>query len=271
MHGNGNSDGKTGSLWGCERIHGPPGGPEEPPGSNTVTHIFTGVLVPSYTVPIRVQPRTDNAVLGIGQVLPIRPHLTIPVANTETFPTVDSNNEVDFITYCEVLQTKAETLAEDLQTLYNEKIAASIGSAGAGAGGGGVSEGVGNSCEEDFEIKANTFVVNCNAMVVDQCGTPPPVNFNCGSFTVTLDSTAETFTVTDGTSTISLNNGTLTFAGITTLDLPAITTIGGAAIATESYADDAAADAAATLPNHRHTVEADGNTATTEYTGYAGT
>jgi hypothetical protein len=207
------SDGKTASLWGCERIHGPPDGPEEPPGSNTVTHIFTGVLVPSFTIPVRVQPRTDNAVLGIGQVLPARPHLTIPVANTETFPggSVDSNNEVDFITYCEVLQTKAETLAEDLQTLYNEKIAAAIGSAGAGAGGGGVSEGVGNSCEEDFEIKANTFVVNCNALVVDQCGTPPPVTFTTGNFNIIAD--GYDVTVTNGTVTLTISGSTVNVTG----------------------------------------------------------
>ena len=227
------SDGKTGSLWGCERIHGPPGGPEGPPGSNTVTHIFTGVLVPSFTVPIRVQPRTDNAVLGIGQVLPVHPYLTIPVANTDTFPTVDSNNEVDFITYCEVLQTKAQTLADDLQTLYNEKIAAAIGSAGAGAGGGGVSEGVGNSCEEDFEIKANTFVINCNALIVDECGTPPPVTFNASDFTINLDS--GTLTISNGTATVTLTGGTLSFSGVTTLDLPAGTTVGGSAITTLAH------------------------------------
>ena len=266
------SDGKTGSLWGCERIH-KHGGPEEPPGSNTVTHIFTGVLVPSFTVPIRVQPRTDNAVLGIGQVLPVRPHLTIPVANTDPFPTVDSNNEVDFITYCEVLQTKAETLAEDLQTLYNEKIAAAIGSAGAGAGGGGVSEGVGNSCEEDFEIKANTFVINCNALIVDQCGTPPPVTFTTGSVDITTD--GSDVTVTNGTVTLTISGGTVNVTG-------GALQVGGVDVATEAYADAAAAAAqsaaesyadsvAGTLPSHRHTVEADGNTATTEYTGYTGT
>ena len=201
------SDGKTGSLWGCERIHGPPGGPEGPPGSNTVTHIFTGVLVPSFTIPSRVQPRTDNAVLGIGQVLPVRPYLTIPVANTETFPTVDSNNEVDFITYCEVLQTKAETLAGELQTLYNEKIAAAVG----GGGGGGVSEGVGNSCEEDFEILANTFLINCNALVVDQCGAPPPVTMNTGEVSITTD--GSDVTVTNGTVTLTISGATINVTG----------------------------------------------------------
>jgi len=221
------SDGKTGSLWGCERIH-KHGGPEEPPGSNTVTHIFTGVLVPSFTVPIRVQPRTDNAVLGIGQVLPVRPYLTIPVANTETFPTVDSNNEVDFITYCEVLQTKAETLAEDLQTLYNEKIAAAIGSAGAGAGGGGVSEGVGNSCEEDFEIKANTFVINCNALIVDQCGTPPPVTFTTGSVDITTD--GSDVTVTNGTVTLTISGSTINVTG-------GALQVGGSDVLTQAVAD----------------------------------
>ena len=221
------SDGKTGSLWGCERIH-KHGGPEEPPGSNTVTHIFTGVLVPSFTVPIRVQPRTDNAVLGIGQVLPVRPYLTIPVANTETFPTVDSNNEVDFITYCEVLQTKAETLAEDLQTLYNEKIAAAIGSAGAGAGGGGVSEGVGNSCEEDFEIKANTFVINCNALIVDECGTPPPVTFTTGSVDITTN--GSDVTVTNGTVTLTISGSTVSVTGGTLQ-------VGGSNVLTEAVAD----------------------------------
>ncbi len=73
--------------------------------------------------------------------------------------------------------------------------------------------------------------------------------------------------------------------------------VNGSNVATEAYADSAAASAqtnaeahadsaaaaaqtaaqsyadsvAGTLPSHRHTVEADGNTATTEYTGYAGT
>jgi len=233
MHGNGNSDGKTGSLWGCERIHGPPGGPEEQSGSNTVTHIFTGVLVPSFTIPVRVQPTTDNAVLGIGQVLPARPYLTIPIANTETFPggSVDSNNEVDFITYCEVLQSKAETLAEDLQTLYNEKIAVAIGSAGAGAGGGGVSEGVGNSCEEDFEIKANTFVINCNALIVDQCETAPPVTFTTGSVDITTD--GSDVTITNGSVTLTISGSTVNVTGGTLQ-------IGGEDVATEAYADAAA-------------------------------
>lgn len=263
------SDGKTGTLWGCERIHGPPGGPEEPPppGSNTNTYDFTGVLVPSYTIPIRVQPATDTAVFGQGFVLPMKPHLTIPVANTETFPTVDSNNEVDFITYCEVLQTKAETLAEDLQTLYNEKIAAAVG----GGGGGGVSEGVGNSCEEDFEIKANTFVINCNALVVDQCETPPPVTFNTGTFNITTDGSAATVTngivtLTISGSTVNVTGGTLQVEGEdVATEAYADAAAAAAQSAAESYADDAVA--AAGVPHHTHSYEGDGNTATTEYTG----
>ena len=208
---------KIGSLWGCERLHPPtpPAGGESP---SPVIHNFTGVLVPSFTVPTRVQPVTDNAVLGRGQVLPIRPHLTIPVANTESFPTADSNNEVDFITYCEVLKTRAENLAGNLQTIYDEKITALAG----------VSEDVGSSCEEDFEIIANTFIINCNALIVDDCGTPPPVTFNCGTVDITTD--GSDVTVTNGTVTLTISGGTINVTG-------GELQVGGSKVLTEAAGD----------------------------------
>ena len=262
---------KTGSLWGCERIYG--GGPEEPPGGGPVVHIFEGALVPSFTVPNNVSPPSQNAVNGIGQVLPVRPYLTVPVTNTDIFPIgeLDANDEISFITYCETLSEKANNLAGELQTLYNTKIAAAIGSPGAGSGGGGVSEGVGNSCEEDFEIKANTFVINCNALIVDQCGTPPPVTINSGEVSITTD--GSDITVTNGTVTLTISGSTI---NVTDGSLQ----VDGSNVATEAYADAAAAAAqtaaesdadsvAATLPSHRHTygVPGDSNTYNTGYTG----
>lgn len=260
---------KTGSLWGCERIYYTPPGPGEPGGpGGPVEHIFTGVLGPSYTVPVIVSVN-EVAVNGEGQTLP---NLKVgPVANTNTFPpeTLDANSEINYIDFCNELQTKALELATNLGNLH-----AAQGGGGAPGGGGasaGVSDGVGNSCQEDFEIKANTFTINCNALIVDQCGTPPPVTINSGEVSITTD--GSDVTVTNGTVTLTMSGGTINVTG-------GSLQVNGSNVATEAYADAAAAAAqtaaeayadsvAATLPSHRHTygIPGDGNTYNTGYTG----
>jgi len=239
---------KTGSLWGCERIHGH-GGPEEPPGGNTVTHIFTGVLVPSYTVPVIVSVN-EVAVNGEGQTLP---NLKVgPVANTNTFPpeSLDANSEINYIDFCNELQTKALELATNLGNLH-----AAQGGGGAPGGGGasaGVSEGVGNSCEEDFEIKANTFTINCNALIVDDCGTPPPITINSGEVSITTD--GSDVTITNGQATLTINGGVI---NVSQGELQ----FGGNKVATETWVTDNFSE-----NNHTHTFSgsgSDGNTSIT--------
>jgi len=163
------------------------------------------------------------SVSGRGFVLPTRPYLTVPVSNTAVFPagSLDANNEIGFIEYCQVLEAKANALANNLQSLYDTQIAAVVGG---GGGGGGVSEGVGNSCDEPFEIKADGFTINCNSMTVDACdGGKPAVTFNCSS--ISFVSGGVTVTITGGDVTISGG----------TLDLPAGTTVNGSAITTLNH------------------------------------
>lgn len=204
-------------------------------------------------------------VSGSGSVIA---DIRVTVANTANFPTSDANSTVNFIEYCEKLQSDANDLATNLQSILNTKLAAG----GGGGGGGGVTEGVGNQCDEPFEIKADGFTINCNSMTVDACGgSDPAVTFNTGTFNITTDGSAAT--ITNGTVTLTISGSTVDVTGGTLQ-------VGGNDVATEAYADAAAASAQsaaesyaddavsnAGIPNHYHAYEGDGNTATTEYTG----
>ena len=127
------------------------------------------------------------------------------------------------------MKADADQLVLDLQAVQIQKAAAIAA----------INDDVGSSCNEDFEIKANTMVTNCSSFIVDECESPKPsVSFNCGDFTITSD--GGTVTVGNGTATITLAGSTLTISGVTSLDLPAGTTVGGSSILTS-------------LPNHTHT------------------
>lgn len=163
------------------------------------------------------------SVSGSGSVIA---DIRVAVANTANFPTSDANSTVNFIEYCEKLQSDANDLAANLQSILNTKLAA--GGGGGGGGGGGVTEGVGNQCDEPFEIKADGFTINCNSMTVDACaGSDPAVTFNCSS--ISFVSGGVTVTITGGNVTIS--------GGI--LNLPAGTKVNNQAILTS-------------LPSHSH-------------------
>jgi hypothetical protein len=161
------------------------------------------------------------SVSGTGSVIA---DIRVAVANTANFPTSDANSTVNFIEYCEKLQSDANDLAANLQSILNTKLAAG----GGGGGGGGVTEGVGNQCDEPFEIKADGFTINCNSMTVDACaGGKPAVTFNCSS--ISFVSGGVTVTITGGNVTISGG----------TLNLPTGTTVNNQAILTS-------------LPSHSH-------------------
>lgn len=179
-----------------------------------------------------------------GYVIP-SDGVMISVANTSNFPTVDANNEVDYVAFAEQMQSDAQAIVSQLQSLQASKAAAIAA----------IPDGP--SCNTNFEIPADTFLVNCNAMTVDACdGDKPDVTFNCGDFTITMNSTGETFTVTNGVASITLTGTTLSFSGITTMDLPAGTTIGGDSISTGLQAH-----------NHTYVARGDGNTYNTSTAG----
>jgi hypothetical protein len=248
------------------------------PGSGSPpTKVENGSEKPTIGNPTNGEKTLIPKVIGFGSVRPrLRgtepetPVLGVPVQNTTPYSEVFANNIVEVLEFAETMQQQANTLAGQLQ---------SLAAAAQGAGGaGGVSDGVGNSCTEDFEIKANTFITNCNAYILDECGSgKPDVTFNTGVFTITTD--GSDMTVTNGTVTLTISGSIINVTGGSLqVDSSNVATeayadaaAASAQSAAEAYADSAAADAAATLPSHRHEVELDANTATTEYTGYAGT
>jgi hypothetical protein len=211
----------------------------------------TGTYVTTWTNPNIGNPidgekfLTPTTVISVGYVIPNGVVEIGPVANTSNFPTVDANGNVDYVAFAEQMQSDAQAIVSQLQSLQASKAAAIAA----------IPDGP--SCNTNFEILADTFLVNCNAMTVDACdGDKPDVTFNCGDFTITMNSTGETFTVTNGVASITLTGTTLSFSGITTMDLPAGTTIGGDSISTG-------------LESHRHTygIPGDSNTYNTGYTG----
>jgi len=164
------------------------------------------------TTPIIID--AGPSVSGSGTVLA---DIRVTVANTANFPSSDANNTVNFIKYCEQLQSDANDLATNLQSILDTKLAAG----GGGGGGSGVTEGVGNQCDEPFEIKADGFTINCNSMTVDACdGGKPAVTFNCSS--ISFVSGGVTVTISGGNVTIS--GGTLNFPAGTTVNNQAILT-----------------------------------------------
>ena len=191
------------------------------------------------------------------------PQIEIPVANTAEYGNETSSNTslytpataaeigngaVDYVKFAEKMQADANQLAADLQALKNAK-----GVSGGGAGGG-VPDGP--DCEYDVDYPANTFTIEVKSKFqVIPCEDPVPSEFTCSAFTVTGDGT-EPITITDGTSTVemngsgqisltngtvtvTINGGTISFSGVTAMDLPAGTTLDGDPILTE-------------LPNHKH-------------------
>lgn len=164
-----------------------------------------------------------------GYVIP-NGGVEIGVANTSNFPT-DANGNVDYVAFAEKMQQDAEAIVTQLQNLQSSK-AAAIASIPDGP-----------SCNSDFEVQANTFLVNCNSFVVDHCSSgDPTITFNCS-----------TFSIKSGAVTITVDGDDITISG-GTLNLPAGTTVNGAAILTS-------------LPDHTHsagTYDAGGTAVTGE-------
>jgi len=191
------------------------------------------------------------------------PQINIPVANTEEYE-VSSNTElyipaigteigngaVDYVKFAEKMQAQATELANNLQTLKNQKGVSS-------GAGGGVPDGP--DCDIDVEYPANTFTIEVKSKFeVIPCEDPVPCEFTCSTFTVNAD---DTVTITNGTITITLSGGTLSFAGVTAMDLPSVTTIGGNAIADKSWVTSGFSE-----NTHTHTFSgtgSDGNTSIT--------
>jgi len=131
----------------------------------TRSHTTEGNLVPSYSTVNGV------AVNGSAYHLPIFPYNVINVANTLNF----SNDTIGFVEFCNQLETNAYQLANDLAALANTKNTEAAN----------VRDDVGNTCEVDFDIQANNFIINCNAMGVDQCDVIlPDVQFYSNDFNV---------------------------------------------------------------------------------------
>ena len=220
------------------------------------------------------------------------PQLNIPVTNTDSYSVAANNyvpatiaeiietgpgdqGEVDYVKFAEKMQAEATNLANELQTLLNQK----------GVSGGGAGAGVpdGPDCDIDVDYPANTFTIEVKEKFqVVPCEDPTPCEFTCSDFTVTgdgtgtvqiftggggnycevaLDSAAQTVTLKNGVITLTLNGGTLSFAGVTAMNLPAVTTIDGKAIADKPWVTSNFSE-----NTHTHTFSgsgSDGNTSIT--------
>lgn len=219
----------------------------------------TGTYVTTWTNPNIGNPidgekfLKPTTVISVGYVIPNGVVEIGPVANTSNFPTVDANGNVDYVDFANKMKENANQIVSQLQSLQSAKAAAIA----AGPDG--------PSCDEDVEYPANTFTIEVKSKFeVIPCVDPVPCEFTCSTFTVTGD---DTVTITNGTITITLNGGTLTLSGVTTLDLPSVTTIGGEEIATAADIANADFVSTSTFNNHRHNYEDGANTQTTETTG----
>jgi hypothetical protein len=196
------------------------GGPQDGTKTTTTSINESGERILE-TTPIIID--AGPFVSGSGSVLA---DIRVAVANTANFPSSDANNTVNFIEYCEQLQSDANDLATNLQSILDTKLAAG----GGGGGGSGVTEGVGNQCDEPFEIKADGFTINCNSMTVDACGgSKPAVTFNTGAFNITTDGAAAT--ITNGNVTLTISGSTINVTG-------GQLQVGGNKVATETWVGD---------------------------------
>jgi len=173
----------------------------------------SGYVIPPQFIPVA---NTDD----YGSSTSANTDLYTPAAATEIIETGPGNaGTVDYIKFAEKMKADADQLVLDLQAVQAQKAAAIAA----------INDDVGSSCSEDFDLKANTFITNCNSFVVDECdGSKPTITMNCTQFIIK-----------SGSVTITVDGQNITIGG-GTLNLPAGTTVGGAAILTS-------------LPNHTHT------------------